>query len=530
MSKKQKRQKQPQQNPAPLRRPDTNEIAVAQVTDKYSEYPSNGLTPVKLAEIFKEADAGDVLRQMELFEEMEEKDPHLFSQLQTRKNAVTGLDFEIIPFSDDPRDKEIADFIEEQINGIESLEDVETDLLDAIGKGFAVSEIMWGYDEGHVVVREITSRHQKRFFWDSLDDSFKVRTKDAPEGILLPANKFIVHRYKARSGHTSRAGILRVVAWMYLFKNYDLKDWVSFAEVYGLPLRLGKYAPGASEADKVALMQALIQIGADAAGIIPDGTSIDFITTEKTSSSDLYERLARYCDEQISKAILGQTLTSDSGGGSYAQSKTHNDVRHDLTVADCKSLASTLRRDLIRPLCIFNFGEDKRVPHIRFDCEESEDLTQTATIIGTLVNEVGLRVPTSFIYKKFSIPEPEADEEVAAPRSTSAGLTGLPFKKEPNPAQIALKAEGDGGVGTQQHIDKLASAAVRHGAGSFKRAFGPVLKIIEKAESLEELRDMMEDNKAVAELYAAMDVSEVEELLQKVMLYADLEGRVLENG
>ena len=530
MSKKQKRQKQPQQNPAPLRRPDTNEIAVAQVTDKYSEYPSNGLTPVKLAEIFKEADAGDVLRQMELFEEMEEKDPHLFSQLQTRKNAVTGLDFEIIPFSDDPRDKEIADFIEEQINGIESLEDVETDLLDAIGKGFAVSEIMWGYDEGHVVVREIKSRHQKRFFWDSLDDSFKVRTKDAPEGILLPTNKFIVHRYKARSGHTSRAGILRVVAWMYLFKNYDLKDWVSFAEVYGLPLRLGKYAPGASEADKVALMQALIQIGADAAGIIPDGTSIDFITTEKTSSSDLYERLAQYCDEQISKAILGQTLTSDSGGGSYAQSKTHNDVRHDLTVADCKSLASTLRRDLIRPLCIFNFGEDKRVPHIRFDCEESEDLTQTATIIGTLVNEVGLRVPTSFIYKKFSIPEPEADEEVAAPRSTSAGLTGLPFKKEPNPAQIALKAEGDGGVGTQQHIDKLASAAVRHGAGSFKRAFGPVLKIIEKAESLEELRDMMEDNKAVAELYAAMDVSEVEELLQKVMLYADLEGRVLENG
>lgn len=530
MSKKKKRQQPQQQQPAPIRRPDTNEIAVAQVTDKYSEYPSDGLTPVKLAEILREADAGDVLRQMELFEEMEEKDPHLFSQLQTRKNAVTGLDFEIIPFSDDPRDKEIADFIEEQLNGIESFEDVETDLLDAIGKGFAVSEIMWGYDEGHVVVKEIKSRHQKRFFWDNLDDSFKVRTKDAPEGVLLPGNKFIVHKYKARSGHTSRAGILRVVAWMYLFKNYDLKDWVSFAEVYGLPLRLGKYAPGASEADKLALMQALIQIGADAAGIIPDGTTIDFITTEKTSSSDLYERLARYCDEQISKAVLGQTLTSDSGGGSYAQSKTHNDVRHDLTVADCKALASTLRRDLIRPLCIFNFGEDKRVPHIRFDCEESEDLTQTATIIGTLVNEVGLRVPTSFIYKKFSIPEPEADEEVAAPRSTSAGLTGLPFKKEPNPAQIALKAEGDGGVGTQQHIDKLASAAVRHGAGSFKRAFGPVLKIIEKAESLEELRDMMEDNKAVAELYAAMDVSEVEELLQKVMLYADLEGRVLENG
>ena len=116
--------------------------------------------------------------------------------------------------------------------------------------------------------------------------------------------------------------------WMYLFKNYNVKDWISFAEIFGLPLRLGKYQPGASEDDKRALMQALVQLGSDAAGIIPDGSSIQFVNTEKTSSTDLYDRLARYCDEQISKAILGQTLTSDAGNGSYAQSKTHNEVRH----------------------------------------------------------------------------------------------------------------------------------------------------------------------------------------------------------
>lgn len=523
----------PRQQPAPtptpvLRRPNMAEIAVAQVVDKYSEYPSNGLTPERLAAIFREADAGDVLRQMELFEEMEEKDPHLFSQLQTRKNAVTGLDFEIIPFGNDPRDKEIADFVEEQLNGIEGFEDVETDLLDAIGKGFAVSEIMWGYDEGHVVVNEIRARHQKRFFWDSIDDSFKVRTREHPEGVLLPSNKFVLHKYKARSGHPSRSGVLRVVAWMYLFKNYDLKDWVSFAEVFGLPLRLGKYQPGASDADKTALMQALIQIGADAAGIIPDGTSIEFITTEKTSSTDLYERLARYCDEQISKAVLGQTLTSDSGGGSFAQSKTHNEVRHDLTVADCKALASTLRRDLIRPLVLFNFGEDKRIPKIRFDCEEGEDLLQTASILDTLIGKVGLRVPTSYIYKKFSIPEPEEDDEIAAPSNAGTGM--FPFKESAPISRMALKAQPDAALGTQGHIDRLADAAVKHGAGAFKRAFGPVLAALEKASSLEELRDMMEDDKAVAELYKAMDVSQVEELLQKVMIYADLEGRVLEDG
>lgn len=524
-NKNKKQQQQRSHQAPPLRRPETNELAVAQVTDKYSEYPSNGLTPQKLAEIFREADAGDVLRQMELFEEIEEKDPHLFSQLQTRKNAVTGLDFEIIPFdSDDPRDKEIADFIESQIGSLESLEDVMTDLLDAIGKGFSVSEIMWGYDEGHVVVNDIRSRHQKRFFWDTVDDSFKVRTKEAPDGIFLPDSKFIVHRYKARSGHPSRAGVLRVVSWMYLFKNYDIKDWIAFCEVYGMPLRLGKYQPGASEADKIALMQALIQIGADAAGIIPDGTTIDFITTEKASSTDLYERLARYCDEQISKAILGQTLTSDSGGGSFAQSKTHNEVRHDLTVADCKALAATLRRDLIRPLCIFNFGEDKRIPYLRFDCEESEDLEQTANILGTLIEKTGLKVPTSYIYKKFSIPKPEGDEEVATPSPPQiGGYGGMQLK------QLELKEPSTAPIGTQQRIDKLADVAVKRSAGSFKKAFSPVLKMIEKAGSLEELRDMMEDDKQVASLLDQMDVSQVEELLQKVMLYADLEGRVVNN-
>ena len=514
-------------------RPESREVAAAQVTDKYSEYPSDGLTPVRLAEIFKEADAGDVLRQAELFEEMEEKDPHLFSQLQTRKNAVTGLDYEVIPFdSDDPRDKEIAEFVEAQLGGIEGFEDIMLDLLDAIGKGFAVSEIMWSYDEGHVVVDDIRSRHQKRFFWDSVDDSFKVRTQEAPEGIELPKNKFIVHKYKARSGHPSRAGVLRVVAWMYLFKNYTLKDWVAFCEVFGMPLRLGKYQPGASEDDKRALMQALVAIGADAAGIFPDGTAIEFVNTEKTSSTDLYERLARYCDEQVSKAILGQTLTSDSGGGSYAQSKTHNDVRHDLTVADCKAIAATLRRDLIRPLVLYNFGEDKRIPYLRFDAEESEDLTQTATVIGTLIREAGLKVPTSYIYKKFSIPKPEGDEEVATPPGQTAQGAGFgPFSFKAQPGEpIALKAGDGAGHGTQERVDRLAAAATRKSAGAFKKAFGPVLKKIENAESLEELRDMMEDEKAVAELFGEMDVSEVEELLQKVMLYANLEGRAAEDG
>ena len=154
--------------------------------------------------------------------------------------------------------------------------------------------------------------HPKKLVWDSTTDELKVCTREYPSGVELPENKFVVHKYKAKSGHASRAGIMRVVSWMYLFKNYDIKDWVSFCEVFGMPLRLGKYDASASESDKKQLMEAIISLGTDAAGIVPSSTMIEFIESQKTTSVEIYEKLARYCDEQISKAILGQTLTSDS--------------------------------------------------------------------------------------------------------------------------------------------------------------------------------------------------------------------------
>lgn len=505
------------------------EIAVAQIQDKYSTYPSNGLTPVRLAQIFREADAGDTLRQMELFEEMEEKDPHLFSQLQTRKNAVTGLDYEIIAFSDDEYDKHIAEFVSQEIKSLENLEDVLMDLLDAIGKGIAVSELIWGYDEGKFIIEDIKWRHQKKFFWDE-HDNFKVITRDFPQGIELPENKFIIHRYKARSGHPSRAGVLRVIAWMYLFKNYDIKDWVSFCEVFGMPLRLGKYNPSASDEDKLALMRALIMIGTDAAGIIPEGTEIEFKESSKTTSINVYESLARFCDEQISKAILGQTLTSDSsGGGSYAQSKTHNEVRHDLTVADCKALAATLRRDLIRPLVFFNFGEDKRIPYIRFDCEEAGDLKETADIYKTLICDIGLKVPVSHLYKKFSIPKPEKEEEIATPPLSPTTLKNDLEVIKNKAAQDDIKKLDKLSIDYQEKVDILADIAIKQSSDMFSKVFQPLKKLIGTSNSLEEIKIKLEDNKFVESLYKEMDIRDLEELLQKVMFYADMFGRMKEN-
>lgn len=493
----------------------------AAAQDKYSEYPSSGLSPRRLAEIFREADEGNVLRQMELFEEMEEKDTHLFSQLQTRKLAVTGLDWEVQPFSEEERDIAVAEFVDNQLHSLESLNDVLLDILDAVGKGISLSEITWGVDsQGRNVVEDITWVHPKKIFWDSIDDAIKITTREYPQGIPLPDNKFIVHKYKAKSGHPSRAGVLRIVSWMYLFKNYDLKDWVSFCEVFGIPLRLGKYDASASDADKAALMEAIIQLGTDAAGIVPSTTTIEFIESNKQSSAEIYEKLARYCDEQMSKAVLGQTLTSDSGSGSYAQSKTHNEVRKDLTAADANALENTLRRDLIRPLVEFNFGYGTPIPTLQFQTEDADDLKETSEIYRTLACDMGLEIPKRHLYKKFGIPKPEHGEPVTQRQQPVA----IPESQ----MQLKLKAAGE--MNPQSLIDSLVKESAKKGSDIFARLLQPVLNIIDKTDSLEALQLQLKDKEQLKQLYQQMDGTELEELLAQGMYLANLIGRTAEDG
>ncbi len=503
-------------------RPQLGRIAAAPNYSRYSDYPSNGLDPRRLAQIFREADDGDVNRQMQLFEEMEEKDPHLFSQLQTRKNAVTGLDWEVVSFSDEEQDKQIAAFVQEQLQAIRNFDAILLDLLDAIGKGIAISEIVWRYKNGAVTVGSVHPIHQKLLFWDN-EDQLRLITNDEPQGAPLVPNKFIVHQYKARSGHPARAGVLRVCAWMYLFKNYSVKDWVAFAEVYGMPLRLGKYDGNASEEDKNKLMEALIRLGSDAAGMIPATAAIEFIEANKTTSVDVYERLARYCDEQTSKAILGQTLTSDSGGGSYAQSKTHNEVRHDLTYADCVSLANTLRDDLIRPLVLFNFGETDRIPSIVFDCELPEDLKLLVEILKELV-AIGVPIPLSHIYERFSIPEPKNGEPVTR---MSQGLP-MPLKLLANKADPPADPHR-AAVEYQRRADDLAGRATEESAALYEKVFAPIQKLMAGAGSLEELQQQLANPETVNRLYEDCCSEELTELLANVMLAADLAGRFKAN-
>ncbi len=268
-------------------------------------------------------------------------------------------------------------------------------------------------------------------------------------------------------------------------------------------------------------MEAIIRLGTDAAGIVPSSTMIEFIEANKTTSIDLYENFARFADEQISKAVLGQTLTSDSGGGSYAQSKTHNEVRHDLTAADAKALAVTIRRDIIRPLVEFNFGDGADIPFFEFDCREVEDQKEAVEVLKTLACDMGLQIPTSYIYRKFNIPEPEENEDVLHPQFGSRSDTGQVESEE-------LKLAQDAGSKEQAQIDTIVGISNKQAADIFREMMKPVFRLIDDAADMNELQKALKDGDTLRRLYQKMESPDLEELLQQGMYLSRLIGRTMD--
>ena len=233
--------------------------------------------------------------------------------------------------------------------------------------------------------------------------------------------KFVLHFSKAKSGLPIRGGLARAAGWSYLFKNYVLKDWVTFAEVFGQPLRLGKYGAGATDSDKQALLSAVANIGTDAAAIVPDSMLIEFVEARQTGTAELYERFCEYLDRQVSKAVLGQTLTTEvpRNSGSRAAAQVHDAVRRDILAADARRLSETLTRDLVKPIVDLNCGPQPRYPRLDLILPNDQNDREFADVIAELVDR-GLRIGQNTVLDRLGLPTANSKEACSRRLARSA--------------------------------------------------------------------------------------------------------------
>lgn len=449
------------------------EPGITSIRQAFAPTVASGLTPQRLAEILRACDEGDTYEYLVLAEEMEERDPHYSSVLGVRKRAISGVKPTVTAASEDERDEKIATAVRDHITEHDGFADLVEDTLDALGKGFSAVEIVWGRSARLWWPDRFRYRPGHFFTFDrETGEELRLRDEHAPvDGLPLDPFKWIVHRAKMKSGLAMRGGLARVVAFSWMCKAYDLKDWMAFIETYGLPLRLGRYGPEATAKDVQTLFTAVANIGTDAAAVLPKSMEIDFEQVSAGSVGErIFESLARFLDEQVSKAVLGQTMTADNGS-SNSQAQVHNDVRLDLAQADARGVTGTLNRDLVRPFVDLNFGPQKKYPHLSIEVEEPEDITALVDGVAKLV-PLGLRVKQSELRARLKLSEPDDDDEVIGARPA----------QNPPATNTALNRE----AAATDEIDQIEAEMLGEWEEIMEPILAPVEDLIAEATSYED--------------------------------------------
>lgn len=487
----------------------TTEVAGPTITGVRSPitgYPGDGLNPSRLASILREADQGEPLRYLELAEQIEERDLHYAGVLGTRKRSVSQLDITVESFSDKKEDVAKADMVRAWL-ARDELQDEMFDILDAIGKGMSFTEIIWDTSSGQWQPARLEWRDPRWFRFDRNDGRTPLLRGDDGD-VPLPAFKFISAVIRAKSGLPTRSGIARLATWSWMFKAFTMRDWAIFTQTFGQPIRVGKYDTGATEDDKDTLFRAVANIAGDCAAIIPSGMDIEFIESKTTGANlDLYLKRCDWLDQQVSKAVLGQTSTTDAVIGGLGSGKEHRQVQEDIERADSKALSAILNRDLVRTWMDLEHGPGGNYPRLRVGRSEDRDLKLLVESVDKLV-PMGLRVGKSWMNDQLGVPDPARNEELlAAPVAPSFAPTAAP----------ALQSQSRDAV--HDEVDALATAAENIAQGGTDAMIDYIRGLVDGAPSLQAVRDNLVKAKP------NMPEAQLARLMRIAMAMAELSGR-----
>ena len=471
--------------------------------DRYVQtFPS--LSAATLKRVIDNARAGWLEDLMDLLDDILLKDAHLYAVYQTRRMAVASKPWEIVAAGDDERSRAIADFVREAIDYADNFDELRYELTDAIGKGFAVAEIEWELKNNRLLPARFVMVPQRRFTLS--DDAEELRFKTSPtdhRGEELENGKWIVHKH-TRQGSILASGVLVPCLWYHLFKVWTLKDWAAFLELYGTPLRVGKYDPGATDDDIKVLTEAIINIAKSAGAVVSKATEIEFIEANKRALSDIYERFENYCNREMSKCVLGQTLTTEpSERGTQALGTVQEQTRQDICEADARRLDDTLNKTLIAWLVDFNFGPQPKYPYIKTKTEPPEDLKRRSEI-DVNITQMGFAIKPEYIEDTYGVPVERPVEAQNNP-ATLAELADTPQKRTMSKAQQAI----------DDAADAIPNELLQR---ELERTLAPVIAVIRESDSYEDAMTKL------AETYPDMNTESLERLLTKAMFVAELWG------
>lgn len=399
-----------------------------------------GLTPEDVSDIMIAADQGNPQRLIDLFDESRQKDGHLQSICATRENEVAGLEFQVTAASPSRQDKKIAAWVSEWMQALGSTDlgprpsDVGalvTHLQSAIFIGHAVAAVRYERDGVYDVPRAIEPIHARRFIFDELG-VLRHWDADQPSGSvpwpgidLLATYPGRVIQYQPRvTGATSaREGLLRMLVWMALFRNWDVRDWLQLAELAWKPYRYAQFTKASAGVSDRDIAERLRQLTSQGFAVFPDCVELTIEWAKQTGSGSGpgHAELCGFLAGEMSKGVLGATLAVDQGRvGSQALGNVHERRLQAWVKKDAKDISGLVRRQLIGPAVKHNSGRDAAVPQFQILTDDAQDFE--ATTRGFLnLNNCGVRVAARDVRDKCGLSEPMPGEEIVGKNEAQPG-------------------------------------------------------------------------------------------------------------
>jgi phage gp29-like protein len=289
---------------------------------------------------------GDLLLYEKVLEDYQVK-----SCLQQRFSKLTCKKVQVLPGGNAPADKKAATALLSQIEKL-PWDAITSKMLMGVFYGFSCAEIIWEPSGDKVSIAAIKVRRRRRFKF-GIDLKPLLITTQNPMGEPLPDRKFWHFSHGAdNDDEPDGRGLAHWLYWLAWFKRNDIRWWISFLENFAEPSRIGKYPTGATDSEKKTLESAMQMLGRHKWATMPEGMLYELIEASRSGTAD-YQGMVDTLDAAISKIIVGQTMTTDSGS-SRSQAEVHEGVGDAVTAEDNDLLSDSLQ-DLSRWWTDWNF-------------------------------------------------------------------------------------------------------------------------------------------------------------------------------
>ncbi len=469
---------------------------------------------------------------LKLYDEVD-RDPHAGAVLQTRYLSVIGKEWDVIPGEElrgagrpkaVSQNEKIAEFVAETLKRM-NFDQARVELLQGILYGFYGAEVMWGTVDNAVVPIKIRSKHPRRFSFTMDREPRLLTPQNMLDGDPLPDRKFIIFSYGS-SDNPYGKGLGQKLWWPVWFKKSGIKFWLVFLEKYGMPTAIGKYPPGTPPEQQAALLDAIDAIQNETGIKIPETMAIELLEASR-SGNVTYEALCEYMDKQISKAVLGQTATTEGTPGKLGNEDSQNDTKQDIIEADAGLLDECLNQTLIRWIVDFNFPNVVNYPVFFTRTDAEEDLHARAERDKILSVDIGLPMSRRYFYETYDIPEPEeGEEEVGGQRPEVGGrmpeVGGQRSEVGGQMSEVGGRTSDIGhrtsefGEAENDVVDDIAVKMERR--DPMETLLEPVLDMVQGAQSFEEISEKL------YALYPRLDSKRFQELLGRAMSAVGLSG------